>query len=384
MRILHLISSSGYYGAENVLLLLARNLTSCGRKCVIGVFRDERDPHIEVAEHAKAHALETEIISCCGRADWNTVRQIRNIVHKRGFDVLHAHGYKTDLYAYAAARRSRAALVSTCHAWQGTEARMYAYAAIDRLVLRRFDRIAGVCDSISDTLTSWGVERSKVATIFNGIEVARFRNAKPEARASMRGTDRHLIGMIARLAPEKGGAILLQAAPSVLAAFPNTTFALIGGGPARREWEAMAARLGILDHVVFTGVRSDMPEVYASLDMVVLPSFNEGLPMCLLEAMAAGRPTIATPVGSVSKLVIPGRTGLLVPAGDVAGLAGAIAQLLRDPVKARRLGENARTHVTAFFSPERMARGYIRLYESALAESSARKQKRERSLAIHA
>lgn len=384
MKILHLISSGGYYGAENVLLLLAHKLKCFGHSCLIGIFRDVRYPHIEIADHARDLGLQTEVIACSSRVDWNTVKRIQSIVQDHDMDVLHAHGYKTDVYGYAAARGSRAALVSTCHAWQGTERRMYAYAVMDRLILRMFDRVAGVCDPISAKLISSGVKPSKIATIFNGIDVSRFLNAKPLAREAMGGTERQVVGMVARLAPEKGGDVLLKAAPGVLAAFPNTNFALIGDGPARDAWEGLARRLGIRERVIFMGVRSDMPEIYASVDLLVLPSFNEGLPMCLLEAMAAGRPVIATPTGSVSKLVIPGRTGVLVPQGDVAVLAAAIQDLLGDPVKARQLGANGQLHVTNFFSPDSMARSYVQLYEAAIAERRGSKQKLQRAFAKNA
>lgn len=357
--VVHLISSAGYYGAENVLVLLGRHLQRRGCRSIIGVFVDSRNPHAEVAEQARAHGLETKLIPCNGRLDWNAVRQVRDIL-RSGIDVLHTHGYKANVYGYAARWRGRAALVSTFH---GLSPR--AYAALDRLVLRRFDRVAAVADVLAEALKSSGIDPARVTTISNGIEVERFRDAKPELRAELRAASRCLVGMVGRLAPEKGGDVMLRAARSVVAERPDTTFVVVGDGPCRADWESLSQRLGLAQNVVFTGTRRDMPEVYASLDAMVLPSLREGMPMCLLEAMAAARPVVATAVGSVDQLLIAGRTGLLVEPGDASGLAQAILMLLQDRTRARELGENARAHIAANFSPEWMTRQYLQLYEDA-------------------
>jgi glycosyltransferase involved in cell wall biosynthesis len=170
--------------------------------------------------------------------------------------------------------------------------------------------------------------------------------------------------------------LLLKAAQYVLAVRPDTTFVFVGGGPSRKEWEALAARLGIAGNVVFTGPRGDIPGVYASLDLLVLPSLDEALPMCLLEGMAAGTPVIATRVGAVPDLVIPNVTGTLLEPGQADGLAGAILELLRDPVQARRLGENGRAHVMRNYSVEATAKNYLDVYESALHRREIRMQPR--------
>jgi len=118
-------------------------------------------------------------------------------------------------------------------------------------------------------------------------------------------------------------------------------------------------------------VREDMPGVYASLDMLVLPSLIESMPMCLLEAMAAGKPVIATRVGAVSQLIRSEQFGLLLEPGDVGGLALAILRLLGDPQLACRLGKNGRARVAEHFSAEAMARNYIRQYQQVLASKVA-------------
>ena len=246
--------------------------------------------------------------------------EIRKLLVKHNVDILHTHGYKSDLYAYAAAWPNRVALVATSHNWPSKLLTMRVYAALDRLALRRFDKVIVVSDVVADILRRWGVALDKVSTIFNGVDIESFNGVTPTLRNEITPEGHSLVGFVGRLVPEKGGELLLRAAQKVLAVRPKTTFVFVGEGPSRKEWETLATQLGIGHYVTFVGVRDDMPGVYASLDMVVLPSLIESMPMCLLEAMAAGKPVIATRVGAVPKLIIPEQTGLLLDPSDVNGL----------------------------------------------------------------
>lgn len=367
LTILSLISSEGYYGAENMLVALARNLSQLGCRCIVAVFCDSRFRHVEVGEQAQRQGLTVEIVPCKGRWDWKAVALIRTLVVKHNVDVLHPHGYKSDLYAYAAVWPNRVALVATSHNWPSELLTMRLYAALDRVALRGFDKVVVVSDAVADILRRWGVAPDKVSTIFNGVDIERFKEATPTLRHEIAPQDHSLVGFVGRLVPGKGGELLLRAAQKVLAVHRKTTFVLVGDGPSRRGWETLATELGIGQHVTFAGVRDDMPGVYASLDIVVLPSLIESMPMCLLEAMAAGKPVIATRVGAVPKLIIPEQTGLLFDSADVNGLATHILRLLEDPELACRLGQNGRAHASRHFSAEAMAKSYRGQYEKVLA-----------------
>jgi glycosyltransferase involved in cell wall biosynthesis len=366
LTILSLISSEGYYGAENMLVALARNLSLLGCRSIVGVFCDSRFHHTEVGEQARRQGLVVEIVECNGRWDWNTVAEIRKLLVKHNVDVLHPHGYKSDLYSWAATWPNRVALLATSHNWPSKLVTMRAYATLDRLILRRFDKVIAVSEVVSDILRRSGVAPDQVSTIPNGVDIERFNGARSTLRNEIASRDHSLVGFVGRLVPDKGGELLLHAARRVLAVHPKTTFVFVGEGPSRKEWETLATQLGIGPHVVFAGVRDDMPGVYASLDMVVLPSLVESMPMCLLEAMAAGKPVIATRVGAIPKLVISDQTGLLIEPADVNGLSAAIRRLLADPELACRLGESGRSHVSQKFSAEVMAKSYLAQYYQVL------------------
>jgi glycosyltransferase involved in cell wall biosynthesis len=368
VNILQLISSEGYYGAESMLLALARSLPALGCGNIVGVFRDARAHNGELEARAAQLGLKAETVPCAGRWDWKSVGRIRELVEAHSVDILHTHGYKADIYGYAAAWPNRVALVATCHNWASRLPSMRVYAAMDRLTLRHFDRVATASGPVADILRRWRVPAYKLKTIPNGVDMVPFNEAAPALRKEFGGGGERLIGFVGRLVPDKGGALLLSAAQAVLAVFPNAKFVFAGEGPARGAWEELAVKLGIASKVVFAGGRGDMPAVYASLDMVVLPSFKEAMPMCLLEALAAARPVVATAVGAVPTVVIPGVTGLLCEPGDANALSAAILRLLRDPELGRTLGNHGRAHVARNFAAEVVGRSYIGLYQEALDE----------------
>ena len=291
LTVLFLIISEGYFGAEHALMTQAVSLSRVGCRCVVGVFRDARSPHTEVADHARAQGLTVELVPCAGRLDWRAVSAIRKLLAEHNVDILHPHGFKADLYAYAAAWRRRVALVATSHNWPSLLWNMRAYAFLDRRVLRGFDRIVVVSDHVGEMLRSSGVPEQKVQTIFNGVDIERFVSARPTLRNEI-ARDETFVGFVGRFVPDKGGAILLRAAQAVLRARPSIQFVFVGDGPCRKEWESLADQLDIRNHVVFPGVRNDMPGVYASFDLLVLPSLCEAMPLCVLEAMAAGKPAM--------------------------------------------------------------------------------------------
>ncbi len=167
---------------------------------------------------------------------------------------------------------------------------------------------------------------------------------------------------MARLDKQKDHASLLEAARLV----PDAVFVLVGDGPLREELEDRATRLGVEERVLFLGWREDIPEVLACADLFVLPSLYEGLPLALLEAMAAGLPIVATAIGGTSEAVVDGVTGLLVPPGEPRSLAAAIRRALDDEGLARRLGAASRERVRREFSAAAMARRTVSIYEECL------------------
>jgi glycosyltransferase involved in cell wall biosynthesis len=365
MRVLHVISSGGMYGAEAVILNLARAMEGGPDTMVLGVFENLPNANLQLHEAAVKQGVESHLIRCSGQVDRGAVVRVRELVREARADVVHAHGFKADIYAYLAMRGSGVALVSTCHTWYDTDWMVRLYGRLDRFVLRRYARVVAVSDEVRARLLKAGVREERIRIVRNGIDLRPFAAAKAALRAEI--GDAEIVGLVGRLAWEKGVDIFLRAAARVLLEFPEVRFVVAGDGPDREKLEGMIEELGIEGSVTMLGRREDMGGVYASLDVVVSASRQEGLPMAILEGMASGRAMVATAVGEVPKLVVDGRTGVLVAAEDVEALAAGIAGLLRDPERRARLGAAAREMVREEYSAERMAEEYLRVYEEAVA-----------------
>jgi glycosyltransferase involved in cell wall biosynthesis len=256
-------------------------------------------------------------------------------------------------------------LVSTCHTWYDTDRMVRLYGALDRFVLRRYARVVAVSDEVKRRLLKAGVREERIRIVRNGIDLRQFEGAEATLRAEF--GDAVVVGLVGRLAWEKGVDVFLRAAAKVLVEFPEVRFVVAGDGPDREKLDGLIEELGIGARVAMLGRREDMAGVYASLDVMVSASRQEGLPMAILEGMASGRAMVATAVGEVPKLVVDGKTGVLVQAEDVEALAAGIAGLLRDKERRARLGAAARERVRAEYSAERMAGEYLRVYEEAMA-----------------
>ena len=209
-----------------------------------------------------------------------------------------------------------------------------------------------------------GAPGDKIRVVHNGIDVDRGPvHGDPGLRAVLAGrSDRPLVLTVARLDAQKGYGHLLAAAATV----PDAVFVLVGEGRKKATLKRQAHALGIAERVRFLGHRNDVPDLLAACDVFVLPSLYEGLPLSVLEAMAAARPVVATAIDGTTEAVVPGVTGLLVPPADPTRLAGAIRALLEDGALARRMGEEGRARVCREFSLRRMIDGVTGVYDELL------------------
>ncbi|MFI5072534.1 MAG: glycosyltransferase family 4 protein [Terriglobales bacterium] len=369
MKILHIISSGGMYGAEAVILNLSRTLNESSHNSILGVFSNSSNPNLQLHEAAIREGIESHLIPCSGQFDRRVTAQIRDLVARTGADVVHAHGYKADVYVYFALRGSKTPFVSTCHSWIKSGLLVSLYGITDRFALRSYAGVVAVSDDVKARLVKAGVHLEKIHLIQNGIDLRPFLRATPSIRVAARGQEDALtIGWIGRLSNEKGPDIFVRAAARVLAEHPHTKFVMTGGGPDRAILTTLIDELNIRESVSMIGRREDMPGVYASLDVMVSSSRQEGLPMAILEGMASGLPLIATAVGEVPVVVIDGRTGILVPSENVELLAAGMVKLIQDSSLRRCLGDAGRKLIEQEFSSNRMAADYLRVYEDVVAD----------------
>ncbi|HEX8392029.1 MAG TPA: glycosyltransferase [Longimicrobium sp.] len=197
----------------------------------------------------------------------------------------------------------------------------------------------------------------------DGFAPARSAGLRDGMRAELGVGAEPVIAVVGRLVPIKDHALLLRAAARVAAAGQEFRLAVVGGGPEEPALRALCARLGLEGRVSFLGWRRDLDRVYAGADIVALSSRNEGTPVALIEALAAGRAVVSTDVGGVRDVLRGGELGLLVPSGDEAALADALLTLLRDPALRETLGRRGAAEAPARFGVARLLGDVRRLYD---------------------
>ncbi len=284
-------------------------------------------------------------------------------------DVIHNHMYRAELVGTRAAialgeiGHRRPYVVSTIHSSR-------VRAAEDREQLKRLTpemgRLIAVSTSIQRKIADEGRDLVPVSLIYNGVDLDRYDHQEPcctlrDEYGMEPGSQ--IVGVVARLEPEKGHPTILDAWPQVLREVPDAYLMIIGEGSRREALEQQAYDLRIGHRVVFTGRRDDVPAVTAALDVAVLPSYREAQGLSILEAMALSRPVVASNVGGIPEMIQDGVTGLLVPPADPPALAAAISRLLRDHSYADTIGRAGHDLVHERFCIERMVSDVQAIYD---------------------
>jgi glycosyltransferase involved in cell wall biosynthesis len=326
-----------------------------------------------VAEELRVRGVPVEVFGLgrlyAPRAIAGAVRLARRLRARR-VDVVHTYLVSANIYGMLAGRLAGVGAVVTSRRDTGFSRNWRLRLVEEWLVNPHADRVVANTPAVAEAaLGERGLTREQVVVIPNGVDLVRFdpsRHPRHEARAwaarewGVAG-DETVVGAVGSLTPVKGHSDLLEAAAHVVARRPRTRFVVVGDGPLRPALEARVLRLGLRDHVVFTGVREDVARLLASFDLVALPSHTEGLSNVLLESMAMARPVVAAAVGGNLDVLRDGATGRLVPARDPLALAAGLVGMMEDPA-ADAMGREARRDVERRFSRQRMVEGYEALY----------------------
>ena len=304
--------------------------------------------------------------------------QLSRWIRERRIQVLHSHLFRSSLCASPVGWMCRVPLiVETPHvreSWRrGWKANNFT---VDRLAGRFVDRYIAVSYANGRYLIEEkGLPERKVRVIQNGTDLGRFNPAHippPGMRAELGvGAVDPVMLVAARLEPQKGHSVLLNAMPEVLREFPNARVLCLGDGVLREQLERQSSELGLQENVRFLGFRSNVTDWFALCDFTILPSFYEGLPLVAVESLAAGRTMVATAVDGTPEVIVNGRTGITVPPADPAALAAGICSLLRSPALRQRLAEQGRAYVLERFSQERQVRETGEFFLEALGRTSS-------------
>ncbi|MDH3603161.1 MAG: glycosyltransferase, partial [Candidatus Tectomicrobia bacterium] len=285
------------------------------------------------------------------------ILQLRRYLVTHCIDVLHTHGFKSDIIGALAAWGLPVRLVSTLHGWSADEGWLIrAYEAIGRLFLRRFDRLYPLSPALLRTLQRLNFPASKLRLVLNAVDETAFE-ASWQQRQTRQAHEPLTILFVGRLCRPKGIFDLLHAFHRSRFDVP-ALLQVVGEGPERAEIEALCERLDIASRVRFVGFVDDVRPLYDSSDVLVLPSYSEGIPRVVMEAFAAGLPVIGTAIPGIQQLVTHEGTGLLAPLGDEAGLAQALERMAAAPEWARDMALQARHLIETTHAASRQAQEF--------------------------
>ena len=362
MKVVHLVIGGEVAGGQLVALRLANAARAAGHDPVF--VSPSTGPFLDLVAH---EGIRARVVPLGGALDPVAIVRLRRVLLQERADILHTHThFSLNVAGRLAARAAGATVVAHMHIENvlrdGPLARR-AQVALDNRTARLCRWIVAVSDATRAALVAQGYPPARTITIHNGIEP---REPVAPAKLEPDPTGPVLLE-VGRLCDVKGQRELVAALPRL--ARDDVTVLLAGddietGGAHRDGLEREARELGVANRVRFLGRRDDIPALLAAADALVLPSWVEGLPLVVLEAMAAGVPVVATSVGGTPEAVVDGETGLLVPPRDVTALAGAIDAVLADPDRARRFGEAGRRRVRERFDADAAAQRVLGLYES--------------------
>lgn len=387
MKILQIAYSRDLAGGERVLLDISRGILESGHSVHAAI----------PGEGALSQALDQMNIpwTVCHLSktyDLRGAMELAAIVKKESIDLVHSHGMMVNLLARWACLAARATsllsgrrrllpLVNTVHIarrlWLqrpslSENLRNLYYRLYDRFSAPLASRIVAVSRAVVLDLRRQGVRGPRVMAIPNGIDLDRYGKGRRSSELRLRcgaSEENFLIGMVGRLAPQKSLDIFLQAAAQAIKVNPGLRFAVAGDGPLRQELEALRDSLGLEKHFVFLGSLDNVEDFLASMDLFTLTSSWEGLPLSVLEAMAAGRAVAATAADGTVEALVHGQTGLLVRRGDSTGLASAYLELAGNPQQVASMEAAGLERVRKEFTLSRVRHQYLELYHQLLGQS---------------
>jgi glycosyltransferase involved in cell wall biosynthesis len=365
--ICQILHSLNVGGAEVLAARLARQLQGSYRFLFVCL-----DTLGTLGEELRAEGFPVEVLHRRPGLDWRSILRLRRFLRREGVGLLHAHQYTPFFYALMSRSLGpRIPILFTEHGRHFPDYPRRKRIFVNRLLLSRRDRVAAVGNAVRQALiVNEGIPAERVEVIYNGIDLDVFDHKiqdRERARQEMGvGPDDFVVIQVARLDYLKDHPTAIRALERVCARNPLVRLVLVGEGPEREKIETEVRHRQLTEHVRFLGLRKDVSRLVPASDLFLLTSISEGIPLTLIEAMAAGIPVVSTRVGGVAEVVVDEQTGLLAPSEDDSALAEHILSLATDSTRRERMGEAGRQRAHSLFSEEKMHASYRGLYEEVL------------------
>jgi glycosyltransferase involved in cell wall biosynthesis len=367
IHVYHLIGSTGLYGAERWVLALMRAVDPDRVRCTLVNLVDQQGERSEVVRAAGERGLEAFDFPTGGKFNPLAAFRLARLARSQKVDIIQGHGFKSDLVGLLAARLAGCKAMTTPHGWSfEADRKLQLYEKLDRALFGWMDMVCPLSPDLAQEINSDGA-RDNVRLIFNGVDLEEIQAIPAAPRQADRAFS---LGYVGQLIDRKNLDTLLAAVQLLRSAQAEVRLTVIGSGTREEQLREESVRLGIQDRVSFLGFRPDAAAYLKTFDAFVLPSLMEGIPRCIMEALACALPVVVTDIPGNRDLVQHKLTGLLFAPRDSQDLAHQVRYLMENPVLAREMGERGRCKVEAEFSNRTMAAQYSDLYRALLGAAS--------------
>jgi poly-gamma-glutamate synthesis protein (capsule biosynthesis protein) len=366
LSILHVAAPAHFGGLESVVRELSAGHIKRGHTVRVALILSPGDHPHPLAEALDPLGVETLPVYVGNRDYRGERRAISALCRQYRPDVLHTHGYRCDVVDGGVGRAEGIPTVSTCHGFIESDWRGRLHQWLQRRALRKFDAVVAVSEGIRERLLAAGVDAKRVRLVPNAATAVPAAATREEARKLLSLPDKPLIGWVGRLSPEKGPDVALEAFARLQER--NACLVFVGSGRDATQLQARAEVLRVSDRIIWRGAVPDAARFFRAFDAFLLSSRTEGIPMVLLEAMAANVPIVATRVGGVPE-VLDSQSAFLVESEDVDGIAAALGTALGNPELSRAKSDRARQRLVERFAIEPWLSSYESIYRSVVPSS---------------
>lgn len=359
IHVYHLIGSTGLYGAERWVLALMRAVDPAAVRCTLVNLVDGEGEDSAVVQAAHSRGLNAFDFETGGKFNPFASFRLGRLAREQGVRIIQGHGFKSDVLGLIAARIAGCKAITTPHGWSyEADLKLKAYERLDRALFPLMDMVCPLSPDLAQEITG-----DNVRLISNGVDLAEIAAVPPVAKDDVGSFS---VGYIGQLIDRKDLPTLLAALKLVDNEGARVKLTVIGDGHRLGDLQQQAADLGLGDRVSFLGFRSDAVAYLKTFDAFVLPSVMEGIPRCIMEAMACAIPVVVSDIPGNRELVLHRETGMLFPPRDAHQLAQQLSYLINHPDQARAMAARGRGKVEAEFSNRTMAEKYTDLYHALL------------------
>lgn len=364
INVLQFICSTGFYGAERWILALAKHLNADTIRCDLAITLEENSKDLELVKHYREKCDfigDVFEVPMSSKFDLKVINKLVALIKERNIDIIHTHGYKSDILGVLAAKKAGIQVIVTPHGFENAKdfkLRTFIWAGCQ--IMRFASKVVPLSKQLCDDSRRFGVKEKNLVYVQNGVDLSeveeqRLKPFTPEP-------NKKHIGFVGQMISRKNIFDLLDIFDTLQEKHGNLTLSLLGDGEQRAELEEYTQKLKHKADIHFLGFRDDRLELLQSFDLFVMTSSLEGIPRCLMEATAMGIPVAAYNIAGIDQLITHNESGLLAPLGEKETLTQYWEQLLFDQPLADKLATNARNYVNKHYSAQRMADEYDTLF----------------------